>query len=260
MARHIDNARQIDNGQHIEEARPFTALETLRSLAVWGSELPFLAACLGGFLLLDRTVMRGERFDELGKWVCRRVTDLAGIRIERHGLEQLDEAQSYIFCINHVSFLDLFVVFQSIPFFHRSFQDESHFKIPVYGGLIRVFGQVPVRRGDKDFNRRAFARATEMLHGGDSFVVFPEGHRTRDGKLGAFFSGGFRLAIEAGVPVVPMALRGLRDVNPAGEWRIRGGRVDVIFGAPIAPRAEHTPESMAAETRDALERLLREGC
>ncbi len=152
----------------------------------------------------------------------------------------------------------LFVVFQSIPYFHRSFQDEAHFKIPIYGGCIRTFGQVPVRRRDKAFNSRAFDKATEMIHSGDSFVVFPEGHRTRDGRLGDFYPGGFRLAIQAEVPVVPMALKGLRNVCPAGDWRIRPGRVDVIFGEPI-PHDAGDPVELARLSRESLNELLARG-
>lgn len=243
---------------HVEPLRPFTPLETALAVPLWTVGLAHLGGWLVLFNLLDKTVMDGSRFDRLGKFVCRRVTGLAGVEVVQHGLERLDPKGSYIFCINHVSLLDLFVVFQSIPYFHRSFQDEAHFKIPVYGGCIRVFGQVPVRRRDKEFNRKAFEKAAEMIRGGDSFVVFPEGHRTRDGRLGPFYPGGFRLAKLAGVPVVPMALRGLRNVCPAGDWRLRPGHVDVIFGEPIPPDAGDEVE-LAARARAALNDLLARG-
>jgi 1-acyl-sn-glycerol-3-phosphate acyltransferase len=210
---------------------------------------------LSVFVVLDKTVISGRRFDGLGKFVCRRVTDLLRVRVKQHGLDQLDPKASYIFCISHVSLLDLFVVFQSIPFFHRSFQDESHFRLPVYGPTIRVFGQLPVSRKDKELNRRSFAQAVEMLHEGDSFVVFPEGHRTRDGRLGPFYPGAFRLAQQAGISVVPMALKGLRNICPAGDWRIRPGQVDVLFGRPIPPR-DGDPSELAAEARAALNELM----
>ena len=222
---------------------------------MWGLSLAHLGSWLSAFIVADKTVLKGDRYDKWGKFVCRRVTGLLGIKVTQHGLEHLKPGASYIFCINHVSLLDLFVVFQSIPYFHRSFQDESHFKIPIYGGCIRVFGQVPVRRGDKEFNERAFDKATEMLHSGDSFVVFPEGHRTRDGRLGKFYPGGFRLAKQAEVSVVPMAMKGLRNVCPAGDWRVRPGAVDVIFGEPI-PHDAGEPEELAEMTRTALNALL----
>jgi 1-acyl-sn-glycerol-3-phosphate acyltransferase len=246
---------------HQDPLDPFSPLESLLSIPRWAVGLGHLGAWLGAFVVLDKTVMRGDRFDALGKFVCRRVTDLAGVTVRRHGLEHLAPGGSYVFCINHVSVLDLFVVFQSIPYFHRSFQDERHFKIPVYGGCVRVFGQVPVSRTDKELNRRAFARAAEMIRGGDSFVVFPEGHRTRDGRLAPFHLGAFRLAIQAGAPVVPMGMRGLRNICPAGDWRIRGGTVDVLFDRPIPTEGlteEDAPE-LARRARAALNEILRRG-
>ena len=241
--------------------RPFSRLETLQAVGRWAVSVPHLASWLLLFNLLDKTFIPGRKFDKLGKFVCRRVTGLAGVEVRQHGLEQLDPQGAYIFCINHVSLLDLFVVFQSIPYFHRSFQDKSHFKIPVYGGCARVFGQVPVDRKDKQLNKLAFQRAAEMIQGGDSFVVFPEGHRTRDGKVGPFYPGAFRLALMAGVPIVPMGLRGLRNVCPAGDWRARPGRVDVCFGAPIpvAGLSDADLPALAKRTRSALNEVLRQG-
>ena len=240
---------------------PFSLWESARSVAIWGASALHLGSWLAAFVVLDKTILDGSRYDGLGKFVCRRVTDLAGIKIRRHGLEQLEQGASYIFCITHVSLLDLFVVFQSIPYFHRSFQDISHFKIPIYGGCVRVFGQIPVDRKNKEFNRQAFARAVEMIHGGDSFVVFPEGHRTRDGRLGPFYPGAFRLAVQAGVPVVPMGLRGLRNICPAGDWRVRPGRVDVMFGEPIptAGLTEENVDDLSRRARAALNELLARG-
>ncbi len=240
---------------HLEPLEPFSLFETVRCVPMWALSLAHLGSWLGAFVVLDKTILQGTRYDKWGKFVCRRVTRLLGIEVVQHGLERLEPGASYIFCINHVSLLDLFVVFQSIPYFHRSFQDETHFKIPVYGGCIRVFGQVPVRRGDKEFNNIAFQKATDMLHSGDSFVVFPEGHRTRDGRLGKFYPGGFRLAKQAEVSVVPMAMKGLRNVCPAGDWRVRPGRVDVIFGEPISHDAGE-PEELAEISRRALNELL----
>jgi 1-acyl-sn-glycerol-3-phosphate acyltransferase len=238
---------------------PFTLLESVASIARWGVGLAHLGAWLGVFVALDKTFIPGRRFDKLGKFMCRRVTDLAGVKVRRHGLEHLAPGASYVFCINHVSLLDLFVVFQSIPYFHRSFQDASHFKIPIYGGCIRVSGQIPVDRKKKGLNRQAYARAVEMLRSGDSFVIFPEGHRTRDGRLGPFHLGAFRLAVQAGVPVVPTGLRGLRNICPAGGWRIRPGTVDVLFGEPVHTEGltkSDVPE-LARRTRAALNDLLR---
>ena len=76
--------------------------------------------------------------------------------------------------------------------------------------------------------------AREMLERGDSLVVLPEGSRTLDGSVGRFYPGAFKLAIKAGVPVVPMAIKGGRAVSRRGEWKIRPGRMEVAFAAPVS--------------------------
>ena len=250
-----------DKDLYQDPLTPFTLSETLLSVPRWALNAAHLGSWLSLFVVLDKTMMDGRRFDSLGKFVCRRVTGLSGIKLRHHGLQHLAPGASYVFCINHVSAFDLFVVFQSIPYFHRSFQDAAHFKLPIYGATIRVFGQIPVKRKDKAFNREAFARAAQMLNSGDSFVVFPEGHRTRDGRLGPFYPGGFRLAIQAGVPVVPMGMRGLRNVCPAGDWRLRPGKVDVLFGEPIPTDGlvEDDAVELSQRARAALNDLLAGG-
>lgn len=254
--------------EHIEKLdlyqdslEPFSAMDSVLSVPRWALSAGHLGAWLSTFVVLDKTIISGKHFDKLGKFVCRRVTGLLGVKVRQHGLHHLKSGAAYIFCINHVSLLDLFVVFQSIPYFHRSFQDISHFKIPIYGGCIRVFGQIPVDRKNKALNEQAVARAVEMIQGGDSFVVFPEGHRTRDGRLGPFYPGAFRLAARAGVPVVPMGLRGLRNICPAGDWRIRPGTVDVLFGEPISTTGYtlEDVQELSDRCREALNELMARG-
>jgi 1-acyl-sn-glycerol-3-phosphate acyltransferase len=235
--------------------RPFTVGDTLVSLLLWLVGIPHLIFWLIVFVLLHCTVMSGKRFDRLVRFVNRCVTTLLGIRVEKLGGDQLAR-RSYVFCINHVSILDAPVVVQSIPFYSRSFQDRAHFRIPGYGWFMRIVGQLPVDRGDKELTARSFEQALEMLRRGDSFCVFPEGHRTRDGRLGRFFPGAFRLALAARVPIVPVAVRGLRNLCPAGEWRIRPGRVQVLFGQPIPVEGSETGEALAERTWSAMSALL----
>jgi 1-acyl-sn-glycerol-3-phosphate acyltransferase len=240
---------------------PYTLGQTLLNLVLWPASLAHMAGWLTVFTVLDKTVARGSRFNGLARFVSRRVTDLLGIRVQAHGLHHLQPDQSYVFCPNHVSLLDTPVLVQSIPVFSRSFQDVSHFKIPIYGGFVRVMGQLPVSRKDKELNRQSFAQAKEMLHAGDSFVVLAEGHRTRDGRLGKFYPGAFRLAIDAQRAIVPVVSRGLRNLCPADDWRIRPGKVDVIFGKPIETRGMAEPDvpALSDRVRSAMNRLLWQG-
>lgn len=240
---------------------PFGPRDTVRSLALWPVALGQMLFWLPVFWLLDRTLLPGRRIDRLARWVCRVGTASVGIRVRQHGVEHIEPGQGYLVALNHVSLLDTPVLVQSVPFYARSFQDAAHFKIPVYGSFVRIMGQLPVDRQDKTLNQRSFADALEMLRQGQSFAVFPEGHRTRDGRLGPFYPGAFRLAIEAGVPVLPVCSRGLRNLCPAKEWRMRPGRVDVIYGEPI-PTVGLTLDDAAElgqRTRAAMNALLQAG-
>lgn len=241
--------------------RPFTVADTLVSCAAWPVALSQMALWLLVFRALDLTVLPGRRIDGLARLVCRLGTLSVGIRVRKHGLHNVVPGCSYVFALNHVSTLDTPVLVQSVPTYARTFQEQSHFEIPLYGGFVRLMGQLPVARGDHELNRRSYRQALQMLRDGHSFAVFPEGHRTRDGRLGRFYDGGFRLAIEAGVPVLPVCTRGLRNLCPAREWRIRPGTVDVIFGAPIATDDLILDDAaeLAARTRRAMNELLQRG-
>jgi len=245
---------------YVDPLAPFAWWETaLCACLLWPVAIVHMASWLVVFVVIDRLFVPGWRLVRLPQVASSLVTLLLGIRVRKLGIDRLEPRRSYVFCHNHVSLLDTPVLVQSVPFHTRAFQDIAHFRIPIYGGFVRTLGQLPVSRDDRELNERSYARAAEMLRAGSCFAVFPEGHRTRDGRLGRFFPGAFRLAIEAGVPVVPVVTRGLRRLCPAKEWRIRPGSVDVIFGEPIPTRPDDDPEELARRVRAAMNELLRRG-
>jgi 1-acyl-sn-glycerol-3-phosphate acyltransferase len=258
----IDDLRDDlhDDELYQDPLSPYTTGDTLRSLLLWPVAIAQMAGWLPVFWLLDRTLLPGRRIDGLARLVCWLGTRSVGIRVRQQGLERIDRDRGYLIALNHVSLLDTPVLVQSVPIYARSFQDAAHFRIPLYGSFVRIMGQLPVHRDDKELNRRSYRQALSMLREGHSFAVFPEGHRTRDGRLGRFYPGAFRLAIEAGVPVLPVCSRGLRELCPAREWRMRPGRVDVLFGEPIPTDeltlADPDVEQLAVRTRARMNALL----
>jgi len=240
---------------------PFGPLDTAGSLVRWPLALFQMVGWLGAFTLMDRLLLPGRKIDGLARLACRLGTRSVGIRVGIHGTDRFEPGQNYLIAFNHVSLLDTPVLVQSVPVYARTFQDRAHFRIPLYGRLVRVLGQVPVEKGNHRLNEAAHQEALDMLRRGHSFAVFPEGHRSRDGRLGMFYLGAFRLAIEAGVPVLPGVSRGLRNLCPAKEWRFRGGDVDVVYGAPIPTEALTLDDAgtLAARTRAAMNELLLRG-
>ena len=240
---------------------PFGPVDTLVSLGTWPMALAQMGGWLPLFALLDRFFIPGRDIDKLARVACRLGTLSVGIRVKVQGQHRFQPGQAYVIAFNHVSLLDTPVLVQSVPVYCRTFQEMGHRKIPVYGSFVRLMGQLPVERGNRTLNEASYARALEMLRGGKSFGVFPEGHRTRDGRLGRFYPGGFRLAIEAGVPVMPAVTRGLRNLCPAKEWRLRPGQVDVSFGEPVPTAGltlDHT-DALSGRVRGAMNQLLRQG-
>lgn len=211
----------------------FGLADSLRSIGLWAVGVPHLAAWTA-FTVGVSKLTDTRHVDKLIKLMCRAVPRLAGIRIEVLGLNALDPAGTYVYVVNHVNLFDMFAIYQAIPHYTRSLELADHFNWPLFGQFITAAGQIPVDPKDKRVTARGLKKAAQMLRDGDSLVVLPEGERTLDGSVGKFYPGAFRLAIQTQRPVVPMAIKGGRTVSRRGEWRIRPGKMQVVFGAPVS--------------------------
>ncbi len=213
--------------------QPFFGLrDSLRSLALWGIGVPHLAAWTA-FVIAASKVTDLRNVDGAVKLMARAVPALAGVRIRVKGQELLTSGQACVYVVNHVNIFDMFAIYRAIPGYTRSLEHASHFAWPVFGAFITAAGQIPVDPADAKVTARGLLTAARMLAEGTSIVVLPEGERTLDGSVGRFYPGAFRLAIKAGVPVVPMAIHGGRTVSRRGDWRIRPGRMTAVFEPPI---------------------------
>jgi len=124
-----------------------------------------------------------------------------------------DDRRPYVFVANHSSFTDVFLL-ASLPWEMKFLSKKSIFRIPLLGWQMRIAGDVPILRGDRDSVRAAMEELRERLDRRLSVVFFPEGTRSPDGSLGEFREGAFRLAIEAGVPILPLAIYGASSSLP----------------------------------------------
>ncbi|MCK7513185.1 MAG: 1-acyl-sn-glycerol-3-phosphate acyltransferase [Desulfobacterales bacterium] len=147
--------------------------------------------------------------------------------------------------LNHVNILDAFVFYSAFPGWARGIEEESHFDWPVYGWVIRRMGQVPISRKSAIKAMESLRRAAELIRRKRefSFMVLPEGTRTRDGRLGRFKKGGFMLALETGLDILPLVQKGAFRVNRRGSLFIRPGRVEFVIEKPVAT-AGHTRENI----------------
>ena len=159
-----------------------------------------------------------------------------GVTVDVVGLERLDPTATYVFVANHQSIYDIPVLFWSLPHQLRIIAKESLGKLPFLGWHLRRTGHMLVDRGRPD-KHKIFGWASHLTSDGLSLIVFPEGTRSVDGRVGRFKRGSFHLALEAGLPVVPLSVVGSRHVMLKGRLATYPGHVRLIVHEPIDTRA-----------------------
>ena len=202
----------------------------------------------------------GDWVLDLARWWSGWVTGFAGVHISVDNRSNLESHQPYVFMANHASTIDIWALFLAIPRRVRMIAKKQLARIPLFGWVMWAGRFIFIDRQNAAAARRSIDDAGRRIRGGDSVLIFPEGTRTRDGQLGAFKKGGFHLAMEAGVPIVPIALRGTRALMPRGSLRVKSGEVSVIIGKPI-PTSGLTVEDRPAliqRVRDAIAAMAAE--
>jgi 1-acyl-sn-glycerol-3-phosphate acyltransferase len=201
--------------------------EVLRSAFLWVmSWLHFLIVV--PVLIALAVVLDPRKHDYLQRGLCRRIAFFSGARVVVKRSPGFDATRTSFFMVNHVNLFDPFILYCAIPQLVRGWELESHFRIPVYGWLMKRFGNVPVPsiRSPKDL-KRLWRLTQESINSGVSLIIFPEARRTRDGHLNDFEEGGFRLAQQLGVPIVPVSLVGSFHHLRTGHWLLRPTTITV---------------------------------
>ncbi len=171
----------------------------------------------------------------IGKWALWVGPKILGIRLDASGIELVDKKESYVFMANHLSLIDGPLLFMLIPQFVRVLLKKEAFKIPVIGQAMKQVGFVPVDRKGLKGGKKSIDRATRMIkEKGFSFLIFPEGTRSRDGKLQPFKRGGFFLAVNSQVPIFPVSIKGSYALMPKGSLFAKKGNVGVTFHPPVS--------------------------
>ena len=183
---------------------------------------------------------------------------LAGIRYRVIGREHIPAHRAVVFCANHQSNVDPPVLFRVLHRqLHVLYKAELR-KIPVLGRVLEVGGFVAVQRENRDAALASIEEAAESVRRGNSFLIFPEGTRSRTAELLPFKKGGLILAIRAQAPVVPVAITGGRASMRKGSAFIRPVLVTVRIGAPIDTEGMTLDQrdTLIAQVRGSIEQLL----
>jgi 1-acyl-sn-glycerol-3-phosphate acyltransferase len=229
-----------------------TLFDRLRSVVIWIVALPvFLVACV--VVWLGSFVLRGRALEALIKGGCRTVLFVCGVRLRVTGRENFVPGRRYMAMMNHVGFIDPLVFYAAFPGAARGAEEESHFRWPVYGGTIRRLGMFPIDRKNTERAVESLRRAAAWIQErpGFSFGIMPEGTRTLDGKLGTFKRGGFLMAVETGLDILPLVQRGAYEISHKGSFLIRPGRIEIAIepAVPVAGFTRETAEELVARVR-----------
>lgn len=205
------------------------------------------------FFLVSLPIMAITRSGEFPMWLARRAWSrsglrLAGARIEVAPIPPLP-AGPLIFASNHESALDIWVHLAVLPRSFRFLAKQELFRIPIFGWYLRIGGHIPVDRQNRARAVESLRRAAAAVRAGTSLVVYPEGTRSRDGRVQPFKKGPFMVAAEAGVPVVPVAISGSGRVTPTKRIAVAPGPIRIAVGEPVDPHAHPGKEALLAEVR-----------
>jgi len=179
---------------------------------------------------------------------------LSRARVTVTGGEKLSPGRSYIYMANHQSNADIPVLLGRLPVQFRWLAKAELFKIPIFGRAMRGVGYISIDRSNRKSAFQSLARAAATIRNGTSVLIFPEGTRSRDGRLLPFKKGGFVLAVDSGVPIVPVIIRGTRNIIPKGHFVIRSAPITMQILDPVetADYTRKTKDALLARIRTIL--------
>jgi 1-acyl-sn-glycerol-3-phosphate acyltransferase len=180
--------------------------------------------------LFDRSGRIQHKFARLWSWM---ILKTIGAPVTVTGLERVDTSKPHLYVANHISALDIPVLYVHLAFPFRIIAKSMIFRYPFVGWHLRRSGQIEVDKDNVRLAKRGLSQAVETLRAGMPLVVFPEGGRSPDGRLQPFLGGAFYAAIRAGVDVVPLALVGTFEMLPMDTYHIRPRPVALLAGEPI---------------------------
>jgi 1-acyl-sn-glycerol-3-phosphate acyltransferase len=219
-------------------------------LAILATAVLTLVACFVG--VVDPGVVR-----PLSVFWSRLLLRMLRVRVTSEGLAQVPAGPA-VYAANHSSALDILVVLARLPVDVKIIHKRSLSFVPFFGWSVALGGHIPIDRSNPFRARRSLDQAAARMRNGTSVLVFPEGTRSRDGAVGHFKRGSFGLAIDAGVPVVPVSLVGVKKLVPRGLFSLQPGSVRLRVHAPIATRDQ--PPDSAQALAEEVRQVVAAGC
>ena len=241
-----------------------TLVAALRSIATYVAVSVYVLLVGGPFVLLAIAIGNPTILYRVGDLGVRLGLLLSGIRFTVEGAEHLQHHRAAVYAVNHASNVEPPILFTALRSIHprlRILYKAELRKLPVLVRAWDLAGFVPLERGNPDQSLPAIDGAARALREGASFLIFPEGTRSRTGGLLPFKKGGFIMALKGEAPIVPVAISGTRNALRKGSFIIRPVHVRVQFAPPVetAGMAQDQRDALIAEVRGRIERMLEPG-
>ena len=213
----------------------------------------------GIYIIIFSLLIGHERLHPTLPFLTRIQLLLLGAWVRRKN--KIPKDGQYIIMMNHTSFADVFFSCQPLRGKYTAILASFNFKIPIWGTMLRFFNAIPVYRRNKHKAIQAIKHAETIIKDmGYHVVIFPEGTRTTNGKLQKFKKGGFHMAINTGVPIIPIAVKGGFEFKPKTRWYIKPSIIDIEVGKPIDVTKYSVSEldQLIKHTRNTFLELLKE--
>jgi 1-acyl-sn-glycerol-3-phosphate acyltransferase len=196
-------------------------------------------------LMLSFFVRSGNPMHKIARLWGRSILIVSRIKVCVKGLSNIDRSKSYIYMSNHQSNFDIPVLLGRLEVQFRWLAKSELFKIPIFGHAMRKVGYISIDRNNRESAFESLKMVARKIKNGVSVLIFPEGTRSRDGKIRPFKKGGFVVAIDSGIPIVPIVITGTRTIMTKGSLRINPGKVNMIIHPPIQT-SQYTRETKGA--------------
>ena len=214
-------------------------------ITIWVCFATLVAGTL--VIVLSFFVRSGNPLHKIARLWGKSILVVSRIKVTVKGLSNIDPSIPYIYMPNHQSNFDIPVLLGHLAVQFRWLAKMELFKIPIFGRAMRKAGYISIDRYDRQSAFKSLNLAAKKIKSGVSVLIFPEGTRSRDGKIRPFKKGGFVLAIDSGVPIVPVVIKGTYAIMTKGKFRMNPGHVSMFV---------HEPIDTAAYTRETKEGLM----
>jgi len=203
-------------------------------------------------------LMPKNKVYKIYKFLLKGIFAIMFVKVKVEYEEDIDINKNYLYMPNHVSFLDAPLMFAYTPHIVNALEAKEHFSWPLYGKLIKMWGNIPIDRKNAKSSYTSMMKGKTVLQERNSIIIYPEGGRTTDGKMKRFKKLPFHIAREAEAAIVPVGVSGIFSINHKGSLTVKPGTIKIKYGKVVAIEdvKNLTDEELLKQVRSDVENLI----